>query len=243
MKKIFSFTLISFVLISIFSASIVFARVYQIDYEGVVSKKKLSGYILYKKSDGTEIKKYKDREVAIFKDGTQLERNTKKGITEVKYNDGKKLIIDLPKGTRSYISKDGTKKVLDLKGKTPYGDSIIELKKGIQMQPVPVYLKFDPMYSDDMLEGDLKIVYNELYDSLRKRVTANRYKGKELSIIMSYCRHGQYGYCYKKSNTLSIIFMNGSRKKKEFKANSLIFNDIKKRKEFANTIYKYFSSI
>ncbi|MBN1501021.1 MAG: hypothetical protein JW982_12745 [Spirochaetes bacterium] len=222
----------------------VYSRVSEITYENAVIKEEKKDKTIYEKPDGTVITKYADREIAVFKDGTQIDFNHKTGIKQVSYKDGSRLIVNYMEGTRTSVSSDGQKEVFDYKGKTIYGDSIAEIKRIVQKEPVLVEFIFNPFLSDDSPDKFVQLAYNKFFDALYKRIASKKFPGKNnLTVEMGFCHFGTYGKCYGILNKVFISFKSGNKVLKTFEFNSLLFKDEKKLEEFSNQIYEYFLTI
>lgn len=220
---------------------ILFASVTDFGFENTILKSNKNGVKIYEKNDGTIIKSYKSHDEAQFKDGTIIKKY-KKGIREITYSDGRKIVINDAKGTRIYYSKNGKKRIITMDSRTPYGDLIVPVKRGIQKNPVSVMLTYNPKKSDDVLEGEIKKIFNELYSQLRRNIIKKRFEGKSpLEVSVSFCRFCRTGYCYKKEQKVVVEFIINNKIKKKIRVKYLLLKDKKKRKEFlvktANLLY------
>lgn len=156
--------------------------------------------------------------------------------------DGTKVIIDTEKSVKTFIYTNGTKKVIDLKGKTPYGAAIEEINIPIQNDPVTVTFIYDPLKSDEALDGDIKLLVESLQDLLKRSVGGTRYKGsQDLSIVVSYCRYGEYGYCLNKEHKVYVMFIEKDGNVKDtLELEGYDLKDKKKRVLFVREVVKAF---
>lgn len=168
------------------------------DYFGAELRKKEAGYEEYAKPDGTIIYKYPGREKAVLKDGTVIERYPD-GKREIKVPDGRSLVIEFD-GTRHYRSPGGAERTISLDGKTPWGDPISPSETVISLGGARVVLVFDPMVSDDHLDGAAKKFFDELAAVLRAKMTSLKpVEGFEGRIVVSQCRFARTGHCRRKN--------------------------------------------
>ncbi len=154
------------------------------------------------------------------------------------------VFLDRQTSVKTYKYTDGRIVSVDLKGKTPYGIAIDEVIKPLQNKPVPVKLTFSAEDSDEAMSEDLRYMFDELYNSLKGVVGGSRYKGnKPLNVVVSYCRYGEYGYCYKKTNAVYIRFMEEGKSLKTYKFASVSLKDKKQRVIFLTKVIKDFSKL
>jgi len=168
------------------------------DYFGAELKKKGDGCEEYSKPDGTIIYKYPGREKAVLKDGTVIERYPD-GKREIKVPDGRSLVIEFD-GTRHYRSPGGAERTVSLDGKTPWGDPISPSEAVVTLGRARIVLVFDPMLSDDHLDGAAKNFFDELTAVLRGRLASSKHaEGFEGRIVVSHCRFARTGHCRRKN--------------------------------------------
>lgn len=231
-------------LIVLFTAISLFADNLDFNFENIISKKKEGNTVILEKKDGTIIKRTPNTDTAIFQDKTVIIKNYQNGIITIKKNDGSKIIENRPKGTRTYISQSGKENVFSFVAKTPYGDPIKKISKPLQRKPIAVDIIYNPQKSDDILDGNTELFFNELYAVLRKKVISRRYEGKlPLKINISHCRFGKFSYCYKKKGELLVVFSDSNKEYKTFKINALKLKDKKFRHNKAIEIYNYFKTL
>ncbi len=182
------------------------------DYFGAELLKKEPGYEEYAKPDGTKIFKYPEHEKAVLKDGTVIIRH-RNGKREIAVPDGRSLIIDFD-GTRYYRRADGSERTISLDGKTPYGDDIAPVETVIAHGGARITVAFDPMQSDDHLDGAGKKFFDELAASLKARAAlVKSHGGFECRLVVSQCRFAKTGHCRRKNvQELSVVIFRGNRK-------------------------------
>lgn len=243
MKSIVKIISAATVIMLIFTGLSVYAENLDFNFEGIESQQKKGDTIIIKKKDGTVIKRKGNIDTAYFKDGTIIEKDYKLGIIKIKKPNGNQIIENGPQGTKTYL-RNGKKEVFSFKSKTPYGHDIPKITKVIQSEPVPVFIEYEPEKSDDILDGDIEIFFNELFTLLRKRVISKKYDGNsKLNVVFSHCRFGKYAYCYNKHHELKISFIDNSGVIKEFTINSLKLKNEKFRKNTSLEIYTYFKDL
>ncbi len=200
-----------------------FASETDIDFKDSKLISKKNGKKVYKTRNGTIITRYKKYDEAKLKNGIIIKKYKNRTRTII-HPDGKKILIDNNKGTRTYIFKNGQKKEISMNARTPYGDQIEEVIKGIQKKPIAVILKYDSLLSDELFDGDIKYIFNQLYSELRKRVIRKHYTGKErLKVTVSYCRFCRTGYCYERPQMVVIKFLKEEKFIKKFQVNPVSF--------------------
>jgi hypothetical protein len=227
-KIIFSFIILIVLICPLF----IFASVTDFGFENTVLKSNKKDVKIYQKNDGTIIKSYKKYDIAEFKDGTVIKKY-RNGIREVKYKDGRKLVVNEKKGTRTYYSIEGKKQVFSFNSRTPYGAIIVEKKQTIQKNPVSVVQVYNAIKSDEILDGEMKNIFNDIYKQLKRNVTKKKYSGKNpLEISVSFCRFCTTGYCYKKPKEITIDYIVNGKIRKKLKVKYLLLKDKKKRRQF-----------
>jgi len=168
------------------------------DYDGAQLKSKNSGVEEYVKPDGSRIFKYPDREKAILKDGTVIERRS--GKREISAPDGTRLHIDSD-GSRRYIYSDGRERVFTMEGKTPYGEDIRGVEKKINNNGVSLILEYSAQLSDDQVDGAVRLFFDELISACETELSGkNPGNGTPVRIVISNCRFCRTGYCSRKKN-------------------------------------------
>ncbi|MGV7930191.1 MAG: T-complex 10 C-terminal domain-containing protein [Spirochaetota bacterium] len=181
------------------------------DYFGAELLKKNHGLEEYTKPDGTRIFKYPDHEKAVLKDGTIILRYPN-GKREIRVPDGRSLIIDFD-GTRHYRKADGSERTISLDGKTPYGEDIAPVETVVEFGGVRVTIVYDPMLSDDHLDGAGKKFFHELAASLRAKAASVKSPGGfESRLLVSQCRFALTGHCRRRNvQELSVVIYRGGR--------------------------------
>ncbi len=137
------------------------------DYFGAELLKKNHGLEEYTKPDGTRIFKYPDHEKSRIegRDDYPEIPEREKGDTRAGW---KKPDYDFD-GTRHYRKADGSERTISLDGKTPYGEDIAPVETVVEFGGVRVTIVYDPMLSDDHLDGAGKKLFHELAASLRAK--------------------------------------------------------------------------
>lgn len=147
------------------------------------------------------------------------------------------VFLDRKTAVKTYEYADGRKLTIDLTGKTPYGIMIEAVEKPLQNEPVSVKLQFSAADSDEIMSDDLRYMFDSLYDTLRAVVGGERYRGeKPLDIVVSLCRFGEYGYCYKKNNIVTVRFIEDKKILKSYTLETHQLKDKKKRVLFVDKI-------
>ncbi|HSV96086.1 MAG TPA: hypothetical protein VLM75_04030 [Spirochaetota bacterium] len=183
------------------------------DYFGAELLKKGAEHEEYVKPDGTKIFKYPEHEKAVLKDGTVIIRH-RDGKREITVPDGRSLIIDFD-GTRHYRKPDGSERTISLDGKTPYGEDIAPVEAVVANGGARITVAFDPMLSDDHLDGAGKKFFDELAGSLRAKAGSVKSPGGfECRLVVSQCRFAVTGHCRRKNaQELSVAIFRGSRER------------------------------
>jgi hypothetical protein len=154
------------------------------------------------------------------------------------------VYLDRTSAVKTYIYSNGKKLQIDLRGKTPYGIQIDKILKLIQSSPVSVEMVFSDTDSDEIMNEDVRYLFDNLYNSLKSVAGGKRYEGSdELKIVVSYCRFGEYGYCYNKDHALSVRFIEKNKLIKEYYLNGAFLKDKKKGIVFVDKIAKDFQSM
>jgi len=184
------------------------------DYSGAQLKRKSADADEYLKPDGTRIFKYRDREKAMFPDGTEVLRYPD-GKRMIVYPDGMKLTIDFD-GTRKYILANGEEKTVSLDSKTPYGEDVKEIEKRIKGDGLSLTIVYSAGLSDDQLDGIAKKLFDELVSAASSRMKAGRPK-RESRLVMSNCKFSITGYCRRKNKKeISVVLYSAGTQRAEF---------------------------
>lgn len=175
-------------------ASSIKAYIIDIDYSGFSLEKKENGVEIYKSRDGSVIKKYPDKEEAIYSDGTKIKRE-KDGSREITTPDGTKISIARD-GSAKYKFSDGSEKSLSMDGYTHYGLKIDDVKKSISYEDYTAEIVYSGKLSDEILDKNILLFYNEFVYQMQTALTSKKsapdYKMK---IEISNCRYCKTGYC------------------------------------------------
>ncbi len=154
------------------------------------------------------------------------------------------VYLDRTSAVKTYVYSDGRELSVDLTGKTPYGTSIDEITRPVQKEPVPVTLVFSARDSDEDMDDELRALFDDIYGSLRARVGGSRYDGDdELRVIVSFCRYGEYGFCFKKRNAVVVRFREGDKTLHADTFNSVYLGDKKKRVRFVQDVMKTYDGL
>ena len=188
-----------------------FAGRLDFDYEGAVLERKNGEKDIYKKKDGTVINRYKDREVALLKDGTRI----------IRHSDGKREVFQ-PNGTKVFIEADGTARFLyaggreefiSMDGKTPYGTEVKEEKKLITSGDSSVEILYSKEFSDDNLNTHSKNFFDEIALQTAKWFKSHKAPDSKIRVVISNCRFCLTGYCKRKNKQeWAIVIYHGEKK-------------------------------
>ncbi|MDA3900118.1 MAG: hypothetical protein PF637_06315 [Spirochaetes bacterium] len=147
--------------------------------------------------------------------------------------DGTKVIFDKKKGIKTFHYSDGRKQTVDLNGKTPFGIAIDDVKVQLQSEPIVVDLIFSAARSDEILTAEADKFFSALASSLKQK----KYNGKSpLTVIVSYCRYGEYGFCLDKGNSITVIIMQKGKVLKQVSIDTVELRDKSKSSEFISKI-------
>jgi hypothetical protein len=120
---------------------------------------------------------------------------------------------------------------------TPYGQTIAEDRRAVQMQPVAVTLRYDPARSDEILDGDAKKMFEELFSVLRRRVGQKRFQGAAaLEVRAAWCNYCRRGLCAAKSRGFYIELVMGNEVKDTLVFDPVYLKDLERRRAFQNEV-------
>ncbi len=188
---------------------------YELDfsYIGAELVKKEGEREIYKKKSGLTIYKYKNREEAHLSDGTRIIRFGN-GKREVYPPDGVKIYINYD-GSIKYIYPDGKEKFISMDGVTPFGIRIIGENRTIRRNKIRVDVIYSSEMSDDIMSKYIKNFYDEIANHAQKLVYQKKIRGRNIRIVLSFCRFGKTGYCRRNNRKgLDVIGYRDGKKEK-----------------------------
>lgn len=196
------------------SVSLLYAQVFtNFDYTGAKLIKRGAEADEFLKSDGTRIFKYRDKEKAVFPDGTEILRYAD-GKRVIAYPDGMRLHIEYD-GTRKYVFANGGEKTISLDGKTPYGEDIKQIEKRIKGDAFSLVVIYSAELSDDQLDGIAKRFFDELISAASSRIRSGNLKSN-VKLVVSNCKFAMTGHCRrKKKKEIAVILYRGETQQTE----------------------------
>jgi hypothetical protein len=139
---------------------------------------------------------------------------------KMRYNDDGTIEISGPSAKSGKISMDG---------KTPYGDVIAEVRDTVGKKDFILEIVYSPALSDDILEGNMKLFYQELRASLQNWINNSNPAEDSMRLVISNCRFSRTGYC--RRNRKSGIAMALYRGEKKLKELNIRYEDILNREK------------
>jgi hypothetical protein len=118
---------------------------------------------------------------------------------------------------------------VSMDGKTPYGDVIGEVRNTVGKKDFILEMVYSPALSDDILDGNMKLFYQELRASLQSWVNASNPAEDRMRLVISNCRFGRTGYC--RRNRKSGITMSLYRGEKKLKELNFRYEEILNREK------------
>jgi len=107
-------------------------------------------------------------------------------------------------GSIQYTAKDGSVTIIPMDGKTPYGEPIEDGKRTIRRGDFSIEVIYSSRLSDDILDGPVKQLFDEVVSRLRRWVNDNTLPAESMRLVISNCRFCKTGYC-KRQNSRGII--------------------------------------
>ncbi|PKL39170.1 MAG: hypothetical protein CVV44_09910 [Spirochaetae bacterium HGW-Spirochaetae-1] len=120
-------------------------------------------------------------------------------------------------GSIQYTAKDGSVTIIPMDGKTPYGEPIEDGKRTVRRGDFTIEVIYSSRLSDDILDGPVKQLFDELVTQLGRWVNDNPLPAESLRLVISNCRFCKTGYCRRqKSRGIILTTYRGETELKRF---------------------------